>query len=140
VAAGEPADPAAERVARDAHVRRATREGGEAVLGGRDGDVLPHGAGFHTSGAGGGVDLDASHAGGLEEQHSVERFERRGAVAGALWSDAQSARARESHGLDDILCGAGDRDGGGPLIDREVPRPPRFVVARIARREEFLGA
>ena len=61
VAAAEPAEAAAERVADDADVGRRAGERGEADLRGGAGDVEPLGAGLDARDAVALVDLDAAH-------------------------------------------------------------------------------
>ena len=67
---------------------------------------------------------------------SVERAERAGAVAGALRRDAQAALAGEVDDRDDVGGVGGEGDGGGPLVDREVPGAAREVVRLVARGDD----
>jgi hypothetical protein len=55
-----------------------------------DGHVLPLGTSFGADGAGGRVDMHASHAQGPQQHRVLQRLERPGSVAGALRSDAHS--------------------------------------------------
>ena len=89
VAAPEPAQPAAERVADHADVRRGARERGEPELGRRlRRDVHPQRARAHVGATTGGIDADAPQLGRPQQHGAVERPERRGVVAGALDDDA----------------------------------------------------
>jgi len=119
VAARQPADPAAERIARHAHVRRGARERGEAVLGGGDGHVLPFGARLGAGDAGRRMDVDAPHARRLEQHRAVQRLQRHGAVAGAPRSDAHPLRAGELHRSDHIGGRLGEHDSRRPLVRSE---------------------
>ena len=57
-------------------------------------------------------------------------------MAGALGGDAQAARGRVADDVDDVLLGLGQGDGGGALIDGEVPRHPCVVPMGIAGEHE----
>jgi hypothetical protein len=139
VLAGEPAQPAAERVAHDAHVRGGAREREQAVRRGRLGDLEPQGAGLDPGDLRGGIDLDAAHLLCREEDRVVERRDRRGVVAGALGRDAEAVAPREGEDRHDVVGGRGQRDVGGPLVDREVPGAAREVPLRLAGRDDLAG-
>ena len=91
-----PADAAAERVAGDADVGGRAVQGGEARSAAAGSTTsLPAGAGADPGAARAGVDLDALHLGGLQEQGAVE-LERPRAVAGALRRDPEAVLAGEA--------------------------------------------
>jgi hypothetical protein len=134
VAAREPAQAAAERVADDADVGRRAGQRGEAVLGGGAGDLGPERAGRDAGTTAGGVDRDALHARGLDEDRVLEGGERGGVVAGALGGDAQAGGAGELDDRHHVVDVLGQGHEGGTLVDGEVPRLPRLVPRRVARR------
>jgi hypothetical protein len=137
VAAGQPAEPAAEGVPGHAHGRGVARERGQAVLGGRDGHVLPHRAGLGAGGAGGRVDVHCAHACRPQQHRAVQRFERSGAVAGALRGDPDPVGAGVPDRLGHVGGRPGLHDNGGPLVDGQVPRLARLVIAGLARDENL---
>jgi hypothetical protein len=111
------------------------------VLGDRRDDVAPGGAALHAGAAGDGVDGDRSHALGPHDHRVLQRAgERGGVVAGALRRDAQAALACQAQGGDDVVGGLGQRDPGGPLVDREVPGPSGRVVVGMVRRDDMAGS
>ena len=68
---------------------------------------------------------------------------RRAACAGAPWPvpwtrDPQPERAGVVDGRDDVVDGLGERDGGGALVDGEVPRAASLVPAGLAREDEHV--
>ena len=89
----EPRDRASGRSRRLTDAERAPGQSGQAVLCCRDDHVLPHRAGLGAGGAGSRVNVDLPHARRPQRHRAVERFERRGAVAGALRA-IRIARAR----------------------------------------------
>ena len=54
----------------------------------------------------------------------------------ALGDDAEAAPARLEDGRDDALLVGGDGDGGRPLVDGEVERPPGRIPARVPGLED----
>ena len=134
----QPADAAAERVADDADVLRRPVERREAVLDRGVDDVDPDRARRDPRHAGARVDLDAGHAGGVDQEGAVEEVVA-GAVAGALHGDPKADGARVVDGRDDVVDGLGERDRGGALVDCEVPGAARVVVAGVAREAEDVG-
>jgi hypothetical protein len=52
-------------------------------------------------------------------------------VAGSLCGDLLAELSRKQHGRDDVLRGLGKSHGRGPLIDRQIPRPPCFIEAGV---------
>jgi hypothetical protein len=139
VAAGQPADPAAEGVARHADVRRGARESSQAPLACGDGHVLPLGTGFGAGGAGVRVHAHASHPRRPEQHRALQRLERLRAVAGALRGDPHPVRAGKPHRVHHVGGRLGHHGGGGPLVGGEVPRSARLVVAGLARDENLAG-
>ena len=137
VPAGQKAEPAAQGVAGHTDARRAPGQPGQAVLCCRDDHVLPHRAGLGAGGAGSRVNVDLPHARRPQQHRAVERFERRGAVAGALRGDPHRAGA----GVPDRLGHVGGRlglyDNGGLLVHGQVPCLARLVVAGLARDENL---
>jgi hypothetical protein len=137
MAAGQPAQPAAQGVPGHPHVRGGARQRGQAVLGGRDGHVLPHRAGPGAGGAGRWVDVHRPHACRPQQHRAVERFERPGAVAGALRGDPDPVGAGVPDRLGHVSGRPGLHHDGGPLVHGRVPRLARLVVADLARHEDL---
>ena len=131
LASREPADAAAERVADDAGVGRGAVQRRKAVLAGRGHDVAPERARLGPRAARLGIDLDAGHAGGLEQQRAVERAERKRAVAGALQRDAHPGATGEVHGRLHVRRVLRVHDGGRMLVDGEVPGHARGIPAVV---------
>jgi hypothetical protein len=85
-----------------------------------------------------GVDLDAPHARGLEEDRPLERPERRRVVTRALGGDAEPHAARKLDDRHHVLDGLGRCHGNGSLVDGEIPGPAHVVPARVAGEDELL--
>ena len=139
VAAGEPAQAAAERVADDADVGRGAREREQPVRGRRLGDLEPQRAGLDAGGPRLDVDLDAAHPLGGEQDRPLQRAERGRVVAGALRGDLQAGADRVlEHGLD--VGGVGrEGDERGPLVDGQVPGAAREVPLGVVGRDDVAG-
>ena len=133
VAARQPADPTAERVADHADVLGRARQRRQPLLGRGGHDLAPERAGPDAGPFGPRVDLDAAHARGLDEDRPLKRPHRRGAVARSLRREPQSARAGELDHRGDVLRGLGEDDRDRTLVDGEVPRLPCGVPAAVAR-------
>ncbi|HEY6315385.1 MAG TPA: hypothetical protein VIY52_31900 [Streptosporangiaceae bacterium] len=127
----------AEGVAGHAYVGRAPGKPGQAVLACRDDHVLPHRSGLGTGGAGSRVNADLSHARRPQQHRAVERFERRGAVAGALRGDPHAAGAGVPDRVDHVGGRPGLHNNRGALVHGQVPRLARLVVAGLARDENL---
>jgi hypothetical protein len=102
------------------------------VAGRRLDDVDPDRAGLDARHLAVRVDVDCAHALGADEERVLERSERRCRVAGALRRHAQVVGRCELHERDDVGCAPGQADGGGSLVDREVPRSAGLVPAGVA--------
>ena len=63
---------------------------------------------------------------------SWRRAERPGVVAGALRGDLEAVRRGRTDHVADLVGVDGEGDGGGPLVDGDVPRHPRGVVPGVA--------
>jgi Insertion element 4 transposase N-terminal len=137
VAAGQPAEPAAQGVAGHADARRAPGQPGQAVPGRRDDHVLPHRAGPGAGGAGSRVNAGLPHPRRPQQHRAVQRLERRGAVTGALRGDPHPAGAGVPDRLDHVAGRPGDHGNGGALVHGQVPRPARLVVAGLAQDENL---
>ena len=129
----QPAQAAAEGVADDAYVGARAGQRGEPVLRGRLDDLEPEDTRFDPRLLLLGVDLDAAHSRGLEQDRVAEVPERRRVVAGALGRHAEAVLAREPSRLNDVVDRLGVHDGRRPLVDGEVPGPARLVPARVDR-------
>ncbi len=130
----EPAEAPAERVADDAHVRRAAGEAREAVLGRGRRDVVPLGAGLDACAAALRIDGDPSHAPRLQQDRVVERRERRGEMASRLRGHANPMLAREVHDRGDVVSSFGERDRDRPLVVDDVPAHARCVPVGVLGR------
>jgi hypothetical protein len=131
VAAGVERQAAAEQVADDTDVRRGAVHDGEAVLGRRDDDVLPLGAGADACAQRGGIDLHLAAEVRLHEERVVQGRQRGGQVARGLGRDAQAQVAGEGDGVADLGGRARVDDAGGPQVGREVPGGAGPVVAAV---------
>ena len=146
VAAAEPAQAAAERVADHADVRRGARQRSEPELGRRLRDVHPQRARPHVGAAARRVDVDAAHARTCAAARCRRAARATRVVPGALYDDAQadargrSARHARRHARSWRLRpspGAGRRRGS----TRGGPRPSwGRRAARRARRGRSPGA
>jgi hypothetical protein len=136
VFAPEPRDASTDRVADDADIRRRSCQRGETVLRRSPTHLGPKHSRFAASGTCDRVDLDLSHALGLEEDRALERPDRRRVVTGALDRDPKTFAAREFDDRDDVFDGLGVRHGAGSLVDGEIPRPTRLIPLRITRNDE----
>ena len=130
---GVPPDAAAEGVADDADVGGGAVQGGEAVRGGRLDDVLPEHARRDPDDPALRVDVDAGHRRGPQQDDVLERSPS----GPALWPVPCGATRRPCAGRrpDDVadLVGVGGvGDGGGALVDGDVPRHPRGVVPGVS--------
>ena len=137
VAAREPAEAAAERVADHADVRRGAGEAREAVLGRGEGDLLPQHAGLGARGLGLRVDLEPAHAARADENRVVEGLQGVGEVAGALSRHAHAAPPGVLDHGDDVVGGLGEDDRRGPLVGGQVPRLARGVPVGFAREDDL---
>jgi hypothetical protein len=131
IAATEPAQPAPERVADDADIGRGAGQRAHAVLARRFGKLQGKHAGLDPCRASVGVDLDAAHALGLEQDRPVERGQRRGAVAGALGGDLEVVAGGEADGGGDVLGALGDDDGNRLLVGGQVPGESRLIPVGV---------
>jgi len=101
VLAREPAMTAPDRVADSTHGARVPGRDGQTVpLGGQQ-HVEQAGAGSDPGEAGGGIDLDLSERGRVDEECPVRREAR--TVAGRLNGDRHPVLARKPHGGHDIV-------------------------------------
>jgi hypothetical protein len=72
-----------------------------------------------------------------QQHRAVERFERRGAVAGALRGDPHRAGAGAPDRPGHVGGRLGLYDNRGPLVHGQVPCLARLVVAGLARDENL---
>ena len=135
-AADHPAEPAPERVAEHADVRRRAGEVGEAVLAGRDGERLRQHARLDPRAPRRRVDLDPAHPLRLQEQRVPAPVDRAGVVAAGIERDAQAALGGEADGRHDIVRRLRVDDGDGPLVDGQVPRLSCAVPRLVARQHD----
>jgi hypothetical protein len=139
VAARQPAHAAADGVPRHAHVGRCPRERDQAVLAGGSNYILPLGARLGTREAYRGVYVHAPHPRSLEQHRALQLLERQRPVARALRCDTHPLHAGEAHRPDHINSGLGEHHNCRPLIDREIPRAARVVIALVARNKDITG-
>jgi hypothetical protein len=137
VPAAEPADAASERVADDAHVAGGARQPGEPVLGGRERDLRPEDACLDARAAPHGIDLDAAHARGPDEDRVLQRVESRGEVAGSLRGQPQAGVAGVIDDANHVLGGLGEDDGCRVLVGCEVPGLPSGVPVLAAGQDDL---
>ena len=135
LAAREPAEPAAERVARDADAGRHAVQAGEAVLAGRRHHRPPRRAGLDLRGPRAGVDLHAGQPRRAQQDRAGEVAEHRRAVPGRLRGDAQAVRRRVAHRRGEV-GGRAPRARRAPGADRprgSTPGARRPIPRRRAR-------
>ena len=109
------------------------------MLGSRLDDLDPDHAGLDSRGLRLGVDLDAAHARGLQQDGVAKVAERRCVVAGALGRDAQSGCAGSLDRGGDVGGGFGEHDGDRSLVDGEVPGLTGLVPGLVGRRDDVPG-
>jgi hypothetical protein len=129
--AGEPAEPAAERVADDADIRRGAVQDDEALLGRRSDQLGPDDPRPDAGAPSRGVDRDAAQARRLDEDRIVEGAQGGRAVPGSLRRDAEAAGTGEADDLDDVVGRVDERDRERALVDGEVQGLPGLVQARV---------
>ena len=139
MAATEPAQPAAERVADHADVGGGAGHRAEPVLAGRLGELEREHAGLDPRRPGVGVDLDTAHALGLEQDRALERRQRRGAVAGALGGDLEAVVGGEADGRGDVVGALGEDDGVRLLVGDQVPGGARLVPVGVVGGGDAAG-
>jgi hypothetical protein len=122
VAAREPADAAAERVAGDADVGGGAVQPGQPVLGQEGRDALPLDARADADALRALVDRDVLQVADVDEQRVVQRAVRADVVAGRLRRDPQAVIAGVPDGGDDLAHVARIRHGGGAQVDGGVER------------------
>ena len=102
--------------------------GGAAQLGDEDACLDPRGLRL-------GVDLDAAHPLGLDQDRSLERARQaEGAVPGPLAGDLEVVLRREANRLGDVVGALGEGDRLGSLVGGQVPSLACLVPVGIARR------
>jgi hypothetical protein len=136
VAARQPAQPAAQRVAGHAHVGRGARQPGQARRRGRPADVQPHGARGRPGRPGRGVDLHPRQPRRLQQDGVLERGERGGVVPGGLRRHAQAEAAGGGHHGGHVGGGGGQGHGRRPLVDVQQPGGAGGVPVRVAGQHQ----
>ena len=134
--AREPAVPAAQQIAQRADRGRRSGRGRQAVLGGRDHDIAHLHAAADAGDAAIGVDRDRREAAGAQQQRALVNDDAAGPVAGVLDDDPKAPLGGGPHGGGGLLGGRGCRDGGGALLDREVPRGAGEVPPGVTGLDE----
>ena len=132
VAARQPADPTAERVADHADVLGRARQRRQPLLGRGGHDLAPERAGPDAGPFGPRVDLDAAHARGLDEDRpqAAPSARRCGPFPAA---QSRNPRAPASSTTAAMSSEASGDDRDRTLVDGEVPRLPCGVPAAVAR-------
>src|SRR5262249_43039097 len=101
VLAAEPAQTATEGVARDADVRRGSRQERLTACVRRAGDPLGHDPRLDAGGAL--TDLDLAHPLGLDQDRVVDRAQGDGPVTGPLPRHLEAVVAGDLDALDDVV-------------------------------------
>ncbi len=131
--APQPAQAAAHGEAGHADVRRRAQQRRQPVLAGRGRDVSGQRPGLDARHAPVGVDLDARHPRGLDQDRVVQGLVHRGGVAGALGRHAQPVLGREAHRVGHVVGSFGEHHRRGVLVDGQVPGQAGLVPAIVAR-------
>jgi hypothetical protein len=82
------------------------------------------------------IDVDLLQAADVDEQQVVHVAQRGLVVGRRLRGDAQTEALRERDGAGDLAGVGRERDGGGPLVDEQVERRARLVVARVVGKDD----
>jgi hypothetical protein len=139
VLAREPPHAATERVAGDADVGRGAVQPSQAMGRQARADAIPLDAGADANAAGAGIDADLLQAADVDEEQIVHVAQRRLVVGGRLRRDAQPEALGERDGLGDVAGVGRERDRGGPLVDEQIERRARLVVARVVGEHDGTG-
>ncbi len=73
----------------------------------------------------------------LDEHGVLQGAEGAGVVTRALAGDAQPALAGVADDSHDVPGGPGEGDGGGPLVDGQVPGPAGVVEGGVGGEYQF---
>ena len=129
--AGEPAETAAERIAEHSDIVGRACKCGEPVLRRGVADLLPDRPGLDACAAIVRIDVDPMHPRRAKQDRAREVAERCGRVTRALRCDTETVGACRQNGLGDVGRRLREHDGGGPLVDGEVPGSASFVPALV---------
>ena len=102
-------------------------------------DAVPLDAGADAHAAGARIDADLLQATDVDEEQIVHVAQRRLVVGRRLRRDAQPEALRERDGVGDLAGVGRERDRGGPLVDEQVERRARLVVARVVGEHDGAG-
>ena len=126
----QPAEPAAERVARDARLGDRPSGHRQAVLGGSIVQLRPDHAAFGGGGCLVGIDRDRLHLGEVDHHAAVGHGAAGDVVAAAADRDLESCPARERERRDDVVRRPAADDHRGPAVDEAVVHGTCRLVAR----------
>ena len=130
----QPAEPPAERVADEADVGRGPGERAEPMAVCCLAQLERQRPGFNARGLGIRIDLDASHALGLDQDRVVKRAERDRPVPGALPGDPEAVLTREADDFRDVICALCERDRARALVGGEIPGLAGLIPVGVGRR------
>ncbi len=137
VAARQPADAAAQRVAHHADVGGGAVQGDQAVLGRGYRHLFPEHAGADAGDARQRVDQHVAQAVGAQ-QHGITELAHGGRVVpGALGRDPQPVVARDGQGGGHLAGIPGEHHGDRSLVGDEVPGRPRGVPGLVAGGDDL---
>ena len=131
--AREVADPAAERQAADAGRRDDAAGGRQPERVRRVVEVTPRRAALHASRLGPRIDLDAPHAGEIDDDTVVDRSEPGHAVTAAAYGKVEPALPCEVDGRHHVAGGLRAHDHGRTLVDHAVEHGAGLVVPLVPR-------
>ena len=137
VLAHDPADPAAERQARDARVRDDPRRRGQAERLRLAVELAEQDARLHARGARLRVDTHALQQAEVDDERIVRDGQAREAVPAAPNGDRQPVLAAEPHRRDHVRHARAARDQRRPPVDRAVPDRPMLVVGRVVAAHDL---
>ena len=132
----QPAEAAAERVARDPRPGDRATGHGQPVPGGRVVQLRPDHAALGGGGRLIGIDGDPLHLGEVDHHPALRHGAARDVVAAAADRDLESNTVRECERRDDVVRRPASDDQRGPAVDEAVVYGAGRVVAHILRDED----
>ncbi len=137
--ATQPAQPTAERIADHTHVGSGAGHRAEPASPRGLAQLEHQHARLDPRRLSIGIDLDAAHPLGLDQDRPVEWRQRRGAVAGALGGDPQTVLGGEADRRGDVAGALGEGHGVGSLIGGKVPGRARLVPVGVVGGGDAAG-
>ena len=131
----EPADPAAEREARDSRRGDHPTGGRQTVEGRLAIELAPRDPALHASGPGLWIDVDPLHQGQVDHDAALADRATGDVVSATAHRDLEAVLFREGQGVDDVCRAAAPSDDRRPFVDKPVVDLPRVLVPVVPRDE-----